>query len=110
MEVNEVATLPALLTQARALTTLGSTPLVVLTAAGHDGDPAWAAAHDRMAGLSTNSSHRFVGATHAGLMDEERGAALSVRAIADVVQATRTGSPLPPNRSGALTSSTNLEP
>ncbi|MGY1664879.1 alpha/beta fold hydrolase [Geodermatophilus sp. SYSU D00696] len=108
--VNEVATLPALLTQARALTTPGSTPLVVLTAAGHDEDPAWAAAHDRMAGLSTNSSHRFAGATHAGLMEEESGAALSVRAIADVVQATRTGSPLPPNRPGALTSCTNLEP
>ncbi|RFU21850.1 alpha/beta fold hydrolase [Geodermatophilus marinus] len=95
--VDEVATLPALLTQARALATLGSTPLVMLTAAGHDGDPARAAAHDRMAGLSTNSSHRLVGATHAGLVDEEHGAALSVQAVADVVQAARAGSPLPPN-------------
>src|SRR5262249_12497378 len=50
----ESASLPALLTQAQALTTLHSTPLVVVTAAGHAADPDWAAAHDRMAALSTN--------------------------------------------------------
>jgi hypothetical protein len=83
--------------QAQALSTLGSTPLVVLTAAEHVADPARAAAHARMAELSTNSSHREADATHAGLMDEERGAATSVRAVDDVVQAVRSGSPLPPD-------------
>ena len=37
--VDEAATMPALLSQAQELSTLGSTPLVVLTAAGHDADP-----------------------------------------------------------------------
>jgi pimeloyl-ACP methyl ester carboxylesterase len=93
---DESATLPVLLSQARTLTTLGSTPLVVLTAAEHVADPEWAAAHDRMAALSTDSSHRTAEATHAGLLDEEHGAALSARAIDDVVRAVRTGTPLPP--------------
>ena len=93
---DEAAALPALSGQAQALTTLGSTPLVVLTAAGHDGDPDWAAAQRRMAALSTTSSHRAVDATHAGLLDEEGGAAASVLAIGDVVRAVRSGTPLPP--------------
>jgi hypothetical protein len=88
--------MPALLDQARALTTLGSAPLVVLTAAGHDGDAARGAAQDRMAALSTNSSHRFADATHAGLLDEEHGAVTSAQAIEDVVRAARTDPPLPP--------------
>ncbi|MGY1823231.1 alpha/beta fold hydrolase [Geodermatophilus sp. SYSU D00079] len=91
---DETATMPALLDQARALTALGSTPLVVLTAGGEGHDPSWSAAHGRMAALSTDSSHRLVDATHAGLLDEEAGAAQSARAIDDVVGAVRTGSPL----------------
>ena len=92
--VDESGTLPALLTQAQALSTLGSTPLVVLTAAEHVTDPDWAAGHDRMTGLSTNSSHRAAGVSHAGLLDEEEGAADSVRAVDDVVEAARTGGTL----------------
>jgi pimeloyl-ACP methyl ester carboxylesterase len=93
----EYATMPALLHQAQALTTVGSAPLVVLTAAGHAGDPAWATAQGRMAALSARSSHRVADATHAGLLDEQHGAQLSARAIDDVVQAARTGTPLPPS-------------
>jgi pimeloyl-ACP methyl ester carboxylesterase len=93
--VAESETLPALLTQAQSLTTLGSTPLVVLTAAGHDADRDWTVAQNRMAALSTNSSHRQASAPHSGLLDEEGGAADSVRAIDDVVRAVRTGEPLP---------------
>ncbi|SDN31535.1 Pimeloyl-ACP methyl ester carboxylesterase [Geodermatophilus siccatus] len=89
---DEIASMPALLDQARALTALGSTPLVVLTAA--DPDPSWSAAQDRMAALSTNNSHRVADATHAGLLEEERGAEESARAIADVIDAARNGSPL----------------
>ncbi|MFW3170497.1 alpha/beta fold hydrolase [Geodermatophilus sp. CPCC 206100] len=95
--VAESATLPTLLTQAQALSTLGSRPLVVVTAAEHAADPDWAAAHHRMAALSTDSSHRTADATHAGLLDEEHGAQLSARAIGDVVQAARTGTPLAPH-------------
>jgi hypothetical protein len=94
--VDETATLPALLSQAEALATLGNTPLVVVTAAGRHADPDWEAAQNRMAGLSTNSSHRNAEATHAGLLDDERGAATSVQAIDDDVQAVRGGTTLPP--------------
>jgi pimeloyl-ACP methyl ester carboxylesterase len=91
---DEVATMPVLLRQARALTTLGVTPLVVLTAAGHEDDPAWLTAQERMAALSTDSAHRHADAGHGALLGEERGAASSVRAVEDVVRAVRTGTPL----------------
>ncbi|WP_448618651.1 alpha/beta fold hydrolase [Geodermatophilus sp. URMC 65] len=91
---DEVTTLPALLTQARALTTLGATPLVVLTAAGAENDPARLAGQERMAALSTNSSHRHADAGHGALLDEERGATGSVQAVEDVVRAVRAGAPL----------------
>jgi len=95
--VDEAATMPALLDQAQRLSGLGSRPLVVLTAAGHDGDRDWADAQNRMAALSSNSSHRQADATHAGLLDEERGAQQSTHAIDDVVRAARTGTTLAPN-------------
>jgi pimeloyl-ACP methyl ester carboxylesterase len=95
--VDEAATMPALLHQAQALTTVGRAPLVVLTAAGHESDAIWNDAQDKMAGLSTTSSHRFADASHAGLLDEEHGAQLSSRAIDDVVQTARTRTPLPPH-------------
>ncbi|MGY1814968.1 alpha/beta fold hydrolase [Blastococcus sp. SYSU D00820] len=91
---DEVATMPLLIRQARALTTLGATPLVVLTAAGNEDDPAWLAAQERMAALSTNSAHRYADAVHAALLDEVRGAASSVQAVEDVVRAARAGTPL----------------
>jgi pimeloyl-ACP methyl ester carboxylesterase len=95
--VDEAATMPALLDQAQQLSSLGSTPLMVLTAAGHDADRDWADAQNRMAVLSTNSSHRQADATHAGLLDEEQGAKQSTHAIDDVVRAARTGATLAPN-------------
>ena len=86
-----------LLDQARELSDLGSAPLVVVTAAGHESDAAWNAAQDRMAALSPNSSYRQADATHSGLLDEVAGAQQSSRAIDDVVRAARTGAPLPPD-------------
>jgi pimeloyl-ACP methyl ester carboxylesterase len=96
-QADEAATMPALFSQAQALTTLGSTPLVVLTAAGHESDPDWSIAQERMTALSTNHSHRTADATHAGLLEEEKGAEASALAIGAVVQAARTGGPLPPD-------------
>lgn len=61
--------------RAGALTTLGSTALVVVTAAGHDPDPTWAAAQEWMAALSTNSSHRQSSVTHGALFARSLGAA-----------------------------------
>ena len=94
---DEMATVPALLGQARELSTLGSTPLVVLTAAGHESDAVWNAAQDRMAALSTNSSHRQGDAGHGGLLDEPAGAQQSADAITDVVRAVRGGMTLAPS-------------
>ena len=54
----------------------------------------WAAAQDRLAALSTNSTHRTVDTTHAGCSRTRTGSAESVRAITEVVTAVRTGTPL----------------
>ena len=89
---DDIAAIPSLFYQAQALTTFGSKPLIVLTAAGQE-QPA---AHERMAALSTNSSHLFTEETHSGLLEELSGAAVSADAIGDVVQAVRIGSELPP--------------
>ena len=81
--------------QARALTTLDGKPLVVLTASENlDEMPGWGAAQDRLAGLSTNTSHRHATATHVGLLEDPHDAATTVGAVADVIDAVRTGSPV----------------
>jgi pimeloyl-ACP methyl ester carboxylesterase len=95
---DEYAAMPALFSQAQVLTTLGSTPLVVLTTTESlQTINGWSTAQDRMAALSTNSSHRVADETHAGLLGEEHAAVISTRAIDDVVRAARTGAPLPPD-------------
>ena len=90
---DELSTHHDVFRQAQALTTLGGKPLVVLTATVGQ-QSGWATAQDRLATLSSNSSHRFAHATHAALLDEQRGSVISVRAIDDVVQSVRTGSPV----------------
>jgi pimeloyl-ACP methyl ester carboxylesterase len=81
--------------QAQALTTFDPKPLAVVTARENaDGTTGWAAAQDRMATLSTNSSHWVADTTHVGLLDDAAGSTDSVRAITAVVSAVRTGSPL----------------
>ena len=83
-------------TQAEALTTLGGTPLVVVTATENlQTTRGWSAAQDRLAALSSNSSHRVADATHVGLLDDQHASEVSVRAIDDVVQSVRSGSLLP---------------
>jgi pimeloyl-ACP methyl ester carboxylesterase len=90
---DELSTYHEVFRQAQALTTLGGKPLVVLTATVGQ-QTGWAVAQDRLATLSSNSSHRFARSTHAGLLDEQRGSEISVRAIGDVVLSVRTGSPV----------------
>ena len=92
---DESASMPALFSQTQALTSLGSAPLVVLTASESvQTIYGWTAAQDRMAALSTDSSHLAADSTHVGLLADEQGAGMSADAIDDVVQAVRTGSPL----------------
>ena len=96
---DEVSALPAAFAQASALHTLGRKPLAVLTATESLRDTTgWSAAQNRLAALSSNTSHRVIDATHAGLLDDERPSGAAVSAITDVVRAVRTGSPLPTRR------------
>ena len=81
--------------QAQALTTFDPKPLAVVTARENaDGTTGWAAAQDRMATLSTNSSHWVADTTHVGLLDDKAGSSDSIRAITAVVTAVRSGAPL----------------
>jgi pimeloyl-ACP methyl ester carboxylesterase len=94
---DEFAELPTVFAQAKALTTLGSTPLIVVTA-GQGQDPGWPAAQNKLATLSTNSLHRIVpGATHIALLIDRRIAAQSSQAIIDVVIAARFHTEVPPS-------------
>lgn len=94
--VDEVSQYGAAFAQAQELTTLGSRPLVVVTLTEKAaGDPAGYAAQERFAALSTNSSLWTADVTHDGLVEDRHGAAASAQAIADVVQAIRTGSEVP---------------
>jgi pimeloyl-ACP methyl ester carboxylesterase len=80
--------------QAASLTTLDSKPLVVVTADTGNA-PGWEQAQDRMATLSTNSSHRVAKATtHETLLYDEAHSAAASQAIRDVVASVRTSRPL----------------
>lgn len=93
---DELSVLPAAFAQARALHTLGREPLAVLTATESLRDTSgWSAAQNRLAALSSNSSHRVIDATHAGLLDDRSDASAAALAVTDVVHAVRTRSGLP---------------
>lgn len=88
---NEFFELPTAFRQARALTTLGSKPLVVLTA-GRGQQTGWPAAQNKLARLSTNHAHRTVrDATHAALLDNQYFAGITSMGIKAVVVSARTG-------------------
>ena len=55
----------------------------------------WGTAQDRLAALSTNSTHHFVATDHGGMLADVNGSAASVEAIADVVSAVRDDSSIP---------------
>jgi len=88
---DEVAQLRASLQEARALTSLGARPLVVVTAV-LEAPAGWVPAQDGLVSLSTNSVHRVMqDLSHAPLITSESGATASSKAILDVVAAVRTG-------------------
>ena len=88
---DEFAELPTAMQQAQFLTSLGSRPLVVLTA-GAGAEKGWMALQDDLARLSTNSVHRLLpAATHAMVTEEKGAAAQSGKAISDVVTSVRSG-------------------
>ena len=91
---DEIAQLRASLQEARALTSLGARPLVVVTAV-LEAPAGWVPAQDGLVSLSTNSVHRVMqDLSHAPLITSESGATASSKAILDVVAAVRTGARL----------------
>ncbi|HEV7649084.1 MAG TPA: alpha/beta hydrolase [Actinophytocola sp.] len=90
---DELSTYHDVFRQSQALSTLDGKPLVVVTATD-DALEGWPAAQDRLAALSSNSSHRTAAVTHAALLDQQHGSQISARAIDDLVRSVRTGSPL----------------
>jgi len=86
----DVEQMPAQLNRAAKLTSLGNRPLGVVTAATGS-QPGWAAHQNDLATLSSDSFHRTVaGSTHQSLIDDQKDAAASSRAIRDIVIAVRS--------------------
>jgi pimeloyl-ACP methyl ester carboxylesterase len=93
---DEWSQLPTAFEQAKALTSFGAKPLVVLTA-GQGQEAGWSDAQDKLALLSSKSVHRTIdGATHAELLVDQGFAEQSSTAIVEVVTAART--PVTPTR------------
>ena len=91
---DELAMVPTMMAQARAVTDLGDLPLYVLTAPV-DTQTNWLTPQTELAALSTNSVHLVVaGASHQSLLDNQAAAAVSSQAITQVVDAARTGAAL----------------
>jgi hypothetical protein len=87
----EFLQLPTVFNQAKALRSLDDKPLTVLSATVGQ-MKGWADAQDKLAQLSTNSVHRTVaGATHAALLEDKGFAAITSRAITQVVRIAQTG-------------------
>lgn len=94
--VEEYLVASASMKQAATLLSFADKPLVVL-AAGTGSAPGWSAQQEAMAALSTNSDYRVVdGATHASLVTVEKDAAVTARAVLDVVAAVRHSEPVAP--------------
>lgn len=92
---DEQSMYPTVFEQAKALTSLGNRPLVVVTATESiHKHQEWTDLQDRLAELSSNSQHRVADATHAGLIDDKESYEPSVQAILDVVQSVRTEQPV----------------
>jgi len=80
--------------EAAAFTNFGAKPLIVLTA-GSGSDAGFIASHDRIAAMSTNSTHRIIaGASHEELIADQHKSTATSQAILDVISAIRNGSPV----------------
>ena len=79
--------------QAGVLRSLGTKPLIVLTAQ-RGSRKGWMADQNKMLKLSTDSIHRVVpGATHASFVEDPDDADAVAKAIQDVVRSVRSGEP-----------------
>jgi pimeloyl-ACP methyl ester carboxylesterase len=91
---DELAMIPRVVQQSQSLRTLADRPLAVLTATETLSTQGWSAAQRHLAALSSDSVHRHVLSSHAGLVEDPGGSAASVAAITAVARAVSTGSPL----------------
>jgi hypothetical protein len=86
----EFLQLPTVFNQTKELRSLHGKPLAVLSASVGD-MRGWAAAQNKLARLSTNSTHRAVaGASHAALLEDKGFATITSRTITQVVQRIRS--------------------
>jgi pimeloyl-ACP methyl ester carboxylesterase len=80
-------------TQSRRLESLGNKPLAAVTAG--KSEPSWLKRQDKLATLSSNSTHRVVkGATHTSLVYDRSDSQATSAAIVEVVSAVRNDRPL----------------
>jgi pimeloyl-ACP methyl ester carboxylesterase len=91
---DELSVVPRVFEQSQSLVTLDDRPLVVLTASENLSTEGWSAAQDRLAALSSDSVHRDVRSSHAGMLEDPTGSDASVAAITAVARSVSTGSPV----------------
>ena len=90
---DEFAGLPTSLAQGPWIQDLADRPLVVVTAI-RDALAGWLRLQDRIARLSTNSTHRLVSYTHDAVVTDRTAAEASAQTIRDVVHAVRSATAL----------------
>jgi pimeloyl-ACP methyl ester carboxylesterase len=95
--LDQYRALPQTYRQEREVTSLGSIPLIVVSATTPDDETrrVWTEINGELAELSMNSVHRVIqGATHSGLLWRREHAQVTIDAIQQVIEAVRTGQPL----------------
>ncbi len=86
----ELLQLPTIFNEAKALHTLNGKPLAVVSASVGE-MRGWTAAQNKLAQLSTNTTHRTVaGATHETLLEGKAFAGFASAAITHVVETARS--------------------
>jgi pimeloyl-ACP methyl ester carboxylesterase len=89
----EMGTIPESMGKARGTGTLGEKPLVVVSAADHDGQTG--VLQKQLTSLSSNSTQRVVeGSTHTSVVVDRDHAGQTSEEIVEVVEAVRSGQPL----------------
>jgi pimeloyl-ACP methyl ester carboxylesterase len=95
--IDQYRAMPQTLAQEREVTSLGSIPLIVVSATVPDNETrrVWTEINGELAELSTNGVHRVVqGATHESLVWEIDDAQVTIDSIRRVLDSARTGQPL----------------
>ncbi|WP_421741381.1 alpha/beta hydrolase [Cellulomonas sp.] len=93
--IDEFAQANSSMAEAASFTDFGARPLIVLTA-GTGTDAALTASHERIARMSSNSTHRTIAdATHDDLIADQHDSTATSQAILDVITAIRNATTVP---------------